>query len=196
METPLTILYTHRLRGDLETLPKLYGFLRQLQAHYSEAPALVCADDPASPVGSVLRLDLGESCDPAVWHCAVSGGRSTLVVLDGMGFDAARVDNAAAIRAQMGDSVRLALVDGENPFRVEDVEIAVSNLTPPAPSPRQPQVARGEGELSDADRRSAAKRVRFKLSSLGAHPPKRRISTATGCIWRGWRVASRSASPN
>ncbi|MFN8560461.1 MAG: hypothetical protein U0703_02235 [Anaerolineae bacterium] len=130
METPLTILYTHRRRGDLEALPKLHNFLRQLQAHYSEAPALVCADDPASPVGSVLRLDLGESCDPAVWHCAVSGGRSTLVVLDGMGFDAARVDNAAAIRAQMGDSVRLALVDGENPYRVDDVEIAADDLTP------------------------------------------------------------------
>lgn len=127
METPLTILYTHRLRGDLEALPKLYGFLRQLQAHYSEAPARVCADDPAPSVGSFLRLDLGESCDPSVWHCEVSGGRSALVVLDGMGFDAARVEDAATIRAQMGDSVRLALVDGESPFRIDDVVMTVDD---------------------------------------------------------------------
>ena len=113
METPLTILYTHRLRGDLEALPRLYSFLRQLQAHYSEDVPRVCADDPAPPAGSVLRLDLGESCDPQIWHCSASSGRSTLVLLDGMGFDAARVDNALPTHAKMGDSVRLALVDAE-----------------------------------------------------------------------------------
>ncbi|MCC6801567.1 MAG: hypothetical protein IT319_01685 [Anaerolineae bacterium] len=155
METPLTILYTHRLLGDLDALPKLYSFLRQLQAHYSESPALVCADDPAAPVGSVLRLDLGESCDPSVWHCDVSGGRSTLVVLDGMGFDAARVDNAAVIRAQMGDAVRLALVDGENPHRIEDV-VVITHPSTPSPfsytggekgnAPRPVHAGEGQGD--------------------------------------------------
>ena len=47
-----------------------------------------------------------------------------------MGFDAARVDDAAAIRAQIGDSVRLALVDEATPHRVEDVEILIDDLTP------------------------------------------------------------------
>ena len=96
METPLTILYTHDLRGDLDALPRLYSFLRQLKAHYaSEEVVQVCALDPAQPPGRILLLDLGESCAPEVWHCQVSGGRSTLVVLDGMGYDAARVDDAA-----------------------------------------------------------------------------------------------------
>ena len=147
METPLTILYTHRLRGNLDALPKLYSFMRQLQAHYSEAPARVCADDPAPPGGSVFRLDLGESCNSEVWHCDVTSGRSTLVVLDGMGFDAARVCDAAGIRAKMGGSVRLTLVDEKNPYRVDEVEMIVADLTPPAPSPQ-----RGEGELSEAQR--------------------------------------------
>jgi hypothetical protein len=53
----------------------------------------------------------------------VSGGRATLVVLDGMGFDAARADNAAETRAKMGETVRLALVDNENPYSLGEVVI-------------------------------------------------------------------------
>lgn len=121
METPLTILYTGGLRGDLDLLPRLYGFLRQLKAHYSEEVVQVCHDEPARAPGSFLLLDLGDNCAPDVWHCQVSGGRSTLVVLDGMGFDAARVDDAALKRAKMGDGVRLALVDADNPHAIEDV---------------------------------------------------------------------------
>jgi hypothetical protein len=144
METPLTLLYTHGLRGDLEALPKLYSFLRQLKAYYtSEEVVQVCALDPAETPGRVLLLDLGENCAPDVWHCAVSGGRSTLVVLDGMGYDAARTENAPEKEAKMGEGVRLALVDAQTPRMIEDVLITVS------PSPLQTQA---QGLLSPLPR--------------------------------------------
>lgn len=127
MQTPLIILYTHKLRGDLDALPRLYAFQKQLKAYYtSEEVVQVCALDPAQPPGRVLLLDLGESCAPEAWHCPVTGGRSTLVVLDGMGYDAALVSDAPALRARMGDGVRMALVDEANPHAVEDVLIAAS----------------------------------------------------------------------
>ncbi len=126
METPLTIIYTHNLRGDLDVLPRLYNFQRQLKALYAEDVVQVCADDPAQAPGRVLLLDLGESCADDVWHCTVTNGRSTLVALDGMGYDAARVSDAAALRAKMGDGVRMALVDETHPHTIEDVVIAAT----------------------------------------------------------------------
>ncbi len=123
METPLTILYSYGLRGDLEVLPKLYSFLRQLEAHYREEVVQVCSLDPAQAPDRMLLLDLGDSCAADVWHCEVTGGRSTLVVLDGMGYDAARVEAAAVKRDRMGGGVQIALVDGENPCEIEDVAI-------------------------------------------------------------------------
>lgn len=133
METPLTILYTHNLRGDLDVLPRLYNFQRQLKALYSEAVVQVCTDDPAAAPGRVLLLDLGESCAPDVWHCDVTGGRSTLVLLDGMGYNAARVSEAPFLRAKMGDGVSMALVDEANPHIIEDVIIATSHKVAAAP---------------------------------------------------------------
>ena len=131
METPLTILYTHNLRGDLDVLPRIYSFLRQLKAYYaSEEVVQICALDPAEAPGQTLLLDLGENCAPEVWHCQASGGRSTLVVLDGMGYDAARVDDALSTRAKMGDSVRLSLIDGETPREIEDVLLTAGNSSP------------------------------------------------------------------
>lgn len=110
------------MRGDLELLPKLYSFIRQLKAYYSsEAVVQVCSLDPAQAPGRVLLLDLGESCALDVWHCDVSDGRSTLVVLDGMGYDAARVADAAAKRDQMGGGIGIALVDADNPHAIDDV---------------------------------------------------------------------------
>src|SRR5205085_5480528 len=105
-------------------LPRIYSFLRQLKAYYaSEEVVALCALDPALPPGSTLLLDLGDNCAPDVWHCQVSGGRSTLVVLDGMGYDAVRVEDAAGKQAKMGDSVRVTLVDEERSFALEDVQI-------------------------------------------------------------------------
>ncbi len=69
----LRILYTGNLHGDLALLPRLYTFIRSL--------------------GKVdLLLDTGNACDNSLWHCAVTGGRSTLHVLDAMGYHAANVE--------------------------------------------------------------------------------------------------------
>jgi hypothetical protein len=70
----LTIIYTANLRGNLNLLPRLYTLMRQM-----------------SYGGRVLRLDAGAACADTIWHCQVTGGRSTLLVLDAMGYDAANV---------------------------------------------------------------------------------------------------------
>jgi hypothetical protein len=90
VETSLTILYTHRLRGDLALLPRLHTFIGRLRAEHADG-------------GRALLLDLGESCVPEVFPCALTGGRSTLIALDAMGYDAANVRGALA----QGDRARL-----------------------------------------------------------------------------------------
>lgn len=101
MEAPLTILYTHRLRGDLALLPRLYTFIGRLRAEHADG-------------GRALLLDLGESCAPEVFPCALTGGRSTLIALDAMGYDAANVRGALAVddRARLEAMfLNIALVD-------------------------------------------------------------------------------------
>jgi len=94
----LTLLYTADIAGDLALLPRLYTFTQRLRPP---------AGRPA------LLLDLGGSCAEGVWHCRETGGRSTLTVLDGMGYHAANVagvldrDN----RDKLAEQVTLALVD-------------------------------------------------------------------------------------
>ncbi|PJF25111.1 MAG: hypothetical protein CUN53_14430, partial [Phototrophicales bacterium] len=63
-------------------------------------------------------------CDPAVWHCAVTGGRSMLIALDGMGYDAAHAALSDEDRARLGDSVRMAVVDTNHPAQVGDIALS------------------------------------------------------------------------
>lgn len=100
----LTVLYTAQLRGDLDLLPRLFTFLRELRAR--------------AEGGAVLLVDLGGSCTPEVWHCAVTGGRSMLIALDGMGYHAAHVAGTLApgMRGRMSDLTQMALVDAEHPY--------------------------------------------------------------------------------
>lgn len=100
----LTVLYTHRLRGDFDRLPRLFSFLRDLRARAEGAP--------------VLLADLGASCAPEVWHCAVTGGRSALFALDGMGYHAANVSGILTpeLRHKMRDVTQMALVDAGHSF--------------------------------------------------------------------------------
>ena len=99
----LTVLFTAGLRGDLDLLPRLYTVLRDLQAR--------------AEGGAVLRVDLGDRCAPDIWHCAVTGGRSMLVALDGLGYHAANVAGTLPpeMRRKMGDATQLALVDADHP---------------------------------------------------------------------------------
>ncbi|MFW5692111.1 MAG: hypothetical protein ACOCX3_02040 [Chloroflexota bacterium] len=98
METPLTVVYTHGIQGDLHLLPSLNTFIRQLRR-----------DIP----GRSYLIDLGMSCAPDVWPCDVTDGRAALVALDAMGYDVANVSDVldAGSRDRLLEQVMLALVD-------------------------------------------------------------------------------------
>ena len=105
MAASLRLLYSANIAGDLWLLPRLYSFMQQLKA--------------AAPHKTLL-LDLGGSCSDSAWHCRATNNRSTLIALDGMGYHAANVEGAldAKNRDKLAEQVTLALVDGENPWRV------------------------------------------------------------------------------
>ena len=90
METPLTILYTANLRGELDLLPRLHTFIRQIKAQPVDDTddVTLCLLQPPAPRRFFL-LDLGAACAESAWHCAATGGRSALIVLDAMGYQAA-----------------------------------------------------------------------------------------------------------
>lgn len=122
METPLTVLYTHRLRGDLSLLPRIYTFMRRLRAEHA-------AD------GMTLRLDLGDSCAPKVFPCALTGGRSTLIALDAMGYDAANVEGwlRSEDRTRLEAShLSMGLVDASHPLHMPGLLIGVSPVNKPS----------------------------------------------------------------
>lgn len=100
MEKPLslTILYTSNLRGDIALLPRLFTLLGRLKA---------------PSVGATLVFDLGRACDETAWHCRETGGRSMLILLDGMGYHAANVDGELddADREKLGAQVTMTLID-------------------------------------------------------------------------------------
>ncbi len=100
MEKPLslTLLYTGKLAGDLALLPRLFTFIQQLRAD-SQQPALL--------------FDLGGSCADDVWHCRETGGRSTLMALDAMGYHAANVAGTLdhRNREKLAEQLTMALVD-------------------------------------------------------------------------------------
>lgn len=105
METPLnlTLLYTGGIAGDLALLPRLHTFLQRMK----------------SGARHCLLLDLGGACSDAVWHCQDTGGRSTLIVLDGMGYHAANVDRAlsADVREKLAAQVTMAPVNKQHHWR-------------------------------------------------------------------------------
>ncbi len=106
MEAPLSLrlLYTSNLRGNIALLPRLYTFLQRLKTGDSR---------------NTLLLDLGNACNNLVWHCQQTGGRSMLIVLDGMGYHAANIDGAldALNRERLAKQVTLALVDRRADWR-------------------------------------------------------------------------------
>lgn len=116
LNSTLTVLYTADLRGNLDLLPRLYSLLKRLRAEFSAE--------------RVVLLDLGNACDSDVWHCAVTGGRSMLIALDGMGYDAASVtgiltSESRAKIADMGEIVRLELHDFEQPYRCDTLRVTM-----------------------------------------------------------------------
>lgn len=119
----LTILYTAQLRGDLALLPRLHTYLQHLKTQY-EKP---------------LLLDLGDSCANDVWHCAATAGRSTLIILDGMGYHAANSSDflAEGERAKLQGNLSTGLIDAQHVWRydvppVRDEGIIVATQNTPA----------------------------------------------------------------
>ena len=118
----LSILYTQNIGGDLAMLPRLYRFLQSLKQQYPQ----------------VLILDLGDSCSPDVWHCAATKGRSSLMVLDAMGYHAA---NASALedeaREILKSNATMGLVTARQAWRyhippIQDDDILVAGVEIPA----------------------------------------------------------------
>src|SRR5688572_24616875 len=113
MDSPITLLYTHNLRGDLSLLPRLHTFIKQLKALEvdDEDDVMLCLVQPQTR--RTLLIDLGGSCAPDVWHCAVTGGRSMLMVLDAMGYAAvSAADLTPDAREKLADTAQMRLVDG------------------------------------------------------------------------------------
>ncbi len=135
METPLTILYTANLRGQIDLLPRLHTFMRHLRTQRveDEDEVMLCALEP--PQRRILLLDLGESCSPEVWHCAATGGRSMLMVLDAMGYHAANVstmlteEGRARLEANL---LNIALVDPESDWQQEGIQVTCGEKRPPS----------------------------------------------------------------
>jgi hypothetical protein len=113
METSLDliVLYTCDLRGDLDRLPRLFTLIRGLMDAPYQARHLL--------------LDLGNACGPEVWHCEATGGRSTLMVLDAMGYHAANVTGVLSEenRARIAAVTTMALVDADHPHLDADILI-------------------------------------------------------------------------
>lgn len=129
MEKSLTILYTANIQGDLELLPRLHTFIRQLKAQpvVDEDEVMLCAIEPLAR--RTLLLDLGHSCAPDVWHCAETEGRSTLLVLDAMGYHAVNVTGILTLegRDKLGANfLKVALVDEAHPWRDKGIFITTN----------------------------------------------------------------------
>jgi hypothetical protein len=83
--TPLTLLYTAALAGQLELLPRLFTRIEQERAAIG---------------GNVLLVDLGESCRAGAWICEATQGRGMLVAMDAMGYDAFHIGPRDALYTQ------------------------------------------------------------------------------------------------
>lgn len=105
MEESLTLLYTYGIKGQLDLLPRLYTFIRQLKR-----------DLP--PTDRTYLIDLGQTCDPEVWPCAVTQGRSTLFVMDAMGYSVANINGQLAPQSyeKLRDQAMIHLVDKGGPY--------------------------------------------------------------------------------
>jgi hypothetical protein len=123
--TPLTLLYTANLGGKLDLLPQLYTFIRQLRAQRieeDEGEVMLCAVQPIPQ--RILLLDLGSSCAADVWHCTATGGRSTLMVLDAMGYHAVNVTGLLTGEARerlKANVLTTAMLDDDTTYAMDDL---------------------------------------------------------------------------
>lgn len=193
MEEPLTILYTANLRGDLERLPRLHTFLRGLKnlPPADEPDVMLCAVEPVAR--RILLLDAGNACAPDAWHCAATGGRSALIVLDAMGYQAVNVAGflTAESRARLdANYLGMALVDEAHPWQSGTITVIcgdnVGEHGGASPSQDSPNL-QGEGSLRivlPGDSPNPAKNVEAKHASPAPEiPPGLRPSPTENVIY-------------
>lgn len=106
----MNIIYTYQLNGNLTYLPRLFTHIQSISAQMTAKP---------------LLLDLGGLCNPNVWHCDVTEGRSMLIVLDAMGYHAVNCVHllTPTSYAKIKDQITLSLVD-ETPQQMKNVMFA------------------------------------------------------------------------
>lgn len=75
MAESLTVLYTQHLRGNFILAAHIGRWLQELRRQFASGM-------------STLLLDLGDASDPQSWHHRLTAGRSTLFILDAMGYHA------------------------------------------------------------------------------------------------------------
>ena len=117
MEKPLKLrlLYTANIRGDIHLLPRLFTHLQRLK--------------PAARQGTLL-FDLGNACAEAVWHCRLTQGRSTFILLDGMGYHAVNASElGAAARAKLAAQTTLALVSPQQGWHYQIPPLSDPSIT-------------------------------------------------------------------
>lgn len=82
-DSQLTLLYTGNIAGRLDSLGRLFSHIQKVRAAVE---------------GPVVLLDLGGTCAPSVWECAVTADRAVLFVLDAMGYDVACLTGSDCVR--------------------------------------------------------------------------------------------------
>lgn len=112
----MNIIYTHHLNGHLDHFPRLFTHIKALSARLSPKP---------------LLLDLGESCHPTQWHCGATDGRSALIVLDAMGYDAVNTHDLLTSSSydKLKDQVLMKLVHDAQPHIIKNVMLALSPVS-------------------------------------------------------------------
>lgn len=91
--------------------------------------------------GPVFVLDLGDSCSPRSWICRATQGRAGLMILDGMGYDAAVIGGPEQTPIPPGslrrlrDRLVMPLIDWNTAQRLEKREVSLTIVTGDAALP-------------------------------------------------------------
>lgn len=112
----MNVIYTYNLSGNITFFPRLFTHVRTLLLHSSPKP---------------LLLDLGGACHPDQWHCKATEGRSALIILDAMGYDAANTYGvlSKASYDKLKEHVIMTLIHDEQPHIVKNVLLALTPIS-------------------------------------------------------------------
>ena len=123
MAESLTLLYTQDLGGDFNQAAQLGRWLREIRASFARGKR-------------VLLLDLGNASAEDSWHHRLTGGRSTLFVLDALGFHAVNACGTVhgVISPALQEGFRMAILGPGGEFCDERGERPIRCVVGPAPT--------------------------------------------------------------